>query len=119
MAPIRPDWCLDPTCTPQSMSQDRREGGSGFCCGQTAEPMVTERRGIRHENDGHFCIKSPRGIVMLEINNEDLQVIARHALRSMLARDPKAAFPPSWYTGRPFWPVPDPAVFDVERGGDS
>lgn len=97
----RPEWCLDLTCTPHARSQDKREGGSGFCCGMTDEPMITERQGIRHENDGHFCIKSPRGVVMLEIREEDLQVIARNALRSLVTREPNATFSSRWFTGLP------------------
>lgn len=95
----RPEWCQDPTCTPDARTQDKREGGSGFCCGRTDELMVSERRGIRHENDGHFCVKSSRGVVMLEVNAEDLQVIARNALRGLVARDPEASFSSRWFTG--------------------
>jgi hypothetical protein len=48
--------------------------------------MVTERLGIRHDNDGHLCVKSPRGIVMLEIMEHDLDIIASVALHGLAAR---------------------------------
>jgi len=94
----RPTWCQDPTCTPDAMANN-------FCCGRTADLMVTERQGIRHENDGHFCIQSPRGVVMLEVCEADLEVIARNALRGLVARDPERVFNPRWYTGRKAWPA--------------
>ncbi len=100
---LRPEWCLDPTCTPDARTQDKRDGGSGFCCGRTAEPMVTNRQGISHENDGHFCVKSSRGITMLEICSEDLQVMARNALRSLVARSPEVTFSSRWFIGREVW----------------
>ena len=99
----RPGWCLDASCTPAEANIDRRDGGSAFCCGTTAEVMITERGEVRHENDGHFCVKSPRGIVMLEINEMDLHIIARLAMRSLVERNPGTGFNSSWYTGRGDW----------------
>jgi hypothetical protein len=95
----RPDWCLDHTCEPNSYSPSTSDGGSQFCCGQTGL-MVTERQGIVHENDGHFCIKSPRGITMLEINANDLRLFARLSMRSLVKRDESELFNPMWYVGR-------------------
>ena len=115
----RPGWCQDPTCTPQARTQDARVGGSGFCCGQTQELMISERRGVRHENDGHFCIKSARGIVMLEICAADLEVIARNALRSLVTRDPGRLFGARWYTGRPTWSdTLEETIVPVSPGGE-
>lgn len=99
---LRPWWCQDQTCVPDHASQDKRDGGSGFCVGRTAELMIVERQGIRHENDGHFCVRSPRGVVMLEICEVDLDVIARNALRGLTARGRKG-FASSWYAGQASW----------------
>jgi hypothetical protein len=96
----RPEWCQDLDCTPDARTQDKRDGGSGFCCGRTADLMISERQGIRHENDGHFCIRSSRGVVMLEVCEEDLQVIARNALRGLVARG-RRRFSSRWFTGLP------------------
>lgn len=98
----RPEWCQDPSCTPDARTQDERPGGSGFCCGRTAEPMISERQGIRHQNDGHFCVKSPRGVVMLEVCEVDLDVIARTSLRGLVARG-RRMFSALWFTGLDEW----------------
>lgn len=104
----RPEWCQDPSCTPDARTQDKRPGGSGFCCGRTAAPMIVERQGIRHENDGHFCVKSPRGVAMFEVVAADLDVIARVALRGLVARGARS-FSARWFTGLPRWANEDPS----------
>lgn len=95
----RPEWCLDSTCSPDFNHLPPGEGQSGWCCGRTEEPMVTERLGVRHDNDGHFCIRSPRGVVMLEVMVHDLDIMARVALHGLAARGRKQ-FNLPWYTGQ-------------------
>lgn len=97
---MRPEWCLDKSCEPDECSPAGGEGGSQFCCGRTTGVMVTERQGVIHENDGHFCSKTPRGIVMLEINRGDLELFARLCFRSLLKRCPARGFNPHWFTGK-------------------
>lgn len=58
----RPSWCQDPTCTPDVNSPGVQIGGPGdsaWCIGQVPEPLVTERHGVEHRNDGHVCFRSP------------------------------------------------------------
>lgn len=99
----RPWWCQDPTCTPDAMTPNAASdnpGHSGWCCGRVPAPLETVRHGERHVNDGHFCFRSPvRGVVMLEINEPDLDLIARVALRSLVKRGAQG-FNWRWYTGR-------------------
>jgi hypothetical protein len=101
--PARPSWCQDSTCTPDvkhDMIATHGEGSTGWCCGRTAETMVTVRQGVEHVNDGHFCIRSPRGVVMLEIQEADLEIMGRLAFRGMVARHPNRQFNGFWFTGR-------------------
>lgn len=102
--PIRPAWCQDPSCTPDANTPGVQIGGPGdsaFCCGQVPDDIITERHGVTHRNDGHFCFRSPvRGVVMLEINQRDLENVARLALRGIVAREPEYDFNWRWFTGK-------------------
>lgn len=109
----RPDWCLDFTCEPHAKSPETPPGGSQFCCGGT-DVMMTERQGVEHVNDGHFCVKSPRGITMLEINANDLRLFVRLAGRSLVERDPTELFNPMWYLGRGSFVVVEESVYPKE-----
>lgn len=98
----RPDWCQDPTCTPDYNTPGVQIGGPGdsaWCVGRVPLPLVTERHGVEHCNDGHWCFRSPvRGVVMLEINEGDLDLIARTSLRGLVKRG-RQVFNWRWFTG--------------------
>jgi hypothetical protein len=100
----RPSWCQDPTCQPISPDVGARSNDpaiSGFCTGCLPEPIVTERHGFRHVNNCHFCFRSAiRGVVMLEVNNTDLEIISRTAIRGLVHLDPERDFNWRWFTGR-------------------
>jgi len=102
--PRRPSWCQDQECRSVAADPGAQIGGpeaSGFCCGLVPEPLVVERKGYRHENDGHLCFRSAlRGVVMLEVNGTDLENVASCALRGLVARDPGRSFGWRWFTGR-------------------
>lgn len=70
----RPWWCQDPSCMPvHNNAQAKNEPGfGGFCCGQIPERRVEVIHGAVHDNDGHFCIRSPRsGVTMLNVQASD------------------------------------------------
>lgn len=98
----RPLWCQDPTCTPDVNSpgvQTGNPGDSAWCVGQLPQEVVTIRHGVEHRNDGHVCFRSPvRGVVMLETNETDLELLARVALRGLVARG-RRVFNWRWFTG--------------------
>jgi hypothetical protein len=102
----RPWWCQDPTCTPDCADVGAQIGSfedhpeySGFCSGQTTEPMINDRHGQHHVNDGHVCFRSAmRGVVMLNVNEGDLHILAKVALRSLRARG-QEEFNLRWYVG--------------------
>lgn len=100
----RPWWCQDPTCQPDANHLPRgepREAYGGFCVGRVPEPIEITRHGYAHVNDGHFCVRTPvRGVVMLEVCEGDLEIIARDALRGLVARDPDREFYWPWFTHR-------------------
>lgn len=98
----RPWWCQDPSCTPDANTPNATSdnpGDSGWCCGRVPAPLEVTRHGVTHTNDGHFCFRSPvRGVVMLEIREGDLDLLARVALRALVARG-ATSFNWPWYTG--------------------
>lgn len=102
----RPPFCQDPRCQPVTYSPDAvgaratEYGPSAFCVGLLPEPVVRQEGDVEHVNDGHFCFRSPRGVAMFEVNKTDMDLFARLALRSIVAREPDARFNWRWYTGR-------------------
>lgn len=65
--------------------------------------LVTERGGVRHENDAHWCARTPRGIVMMEVNANDFALFARLSMRALVDYDPSYGFNARWFTGRDSW----------------
>lgn len=100
-----PAWCLDKTCRAicSSPAITGLPGESQFCGGRLPEVLVTERGGVRHENDARLCLKTPRGITMFEVNEGDFQLLARISMRAIADYDPEAAFNARWFTGRDDW----------------
>ena len=83
MSTKRPWWCQDPACTPtHNNAQPADEPGwGGFCCGQVEGRRVDVLHGITHDNDGHFCIRSPRsGVSMFNVREVDWLVLGEMAL---------------------------------------
>lgn len=112
--PTRPPWCQDRQCVPDANTPScqpplsEQHGHSGFCVGRVTTPLITTRGDVEHVNDGHFCFRSPvRGVVMLEINEDDLDLVARITMHSLAAREPNRKFNLRWYTGRTE-PEPEP-----------
>ena len=105
MSGTRPKWCLDCSCRPIASSPaiTGKPGESQFCSGRVPEMLVTERGGVRHENDAHFCIKSPRGIVMTEVNENDFALFARLSMRALVDYHKNYGFNARWFTGRDSW----------------
>ena len=96
----RPPWCQDLACTPGSntVSPNDTEGTSAFCCGQMTEPVEVTYHGVKHSNDRHWCFRSPgRGVVMLEVNEWDLDLILRVTAKAITAADPDRKFNLRWY----------------------
>ena len=80
---MRPWWCQDPTCTPvhNNAQPADKPGWGGFCCGTLPEKRVDLIHGVTHDNDGHFCIRSPRsGVTMLNVQPVDWLVIGEMSL---------------------------------------
>jgi hypothetical protein len=102
----RPWWCQDSSCQPDANhlpvdSSLPRDALGGWCTGRVPEPVTYERHGYHHVNDGHFCIRTPaRGVVMLEIREGDLEIMARVILRGLVERAPERKFYWPWFTHR-------------------
>ncbi len=102
--PERPWWCQDHDCRSDFMdrgAESSDQGQTGFCCGRTTQPLTVIRKGQEHINDGHLCFRSSvRGVVMLEVNEGDLQIMARTCLHGLYKRDSSRGFSFRWFTGQ-------------------
>lgn len=104
LKPVRPWWCQDHSCHSDFMdwgAQLADQGQTGFCCGRTEQPLIVDRKGHKHVNDGHLCFRSSvRGVVMLEVNEMDLMIMARTCMHGLNERDPSRGFNLQWFTGQ-------------------
>ena len=81
-----PWWCQDDACEciRKMPGQEIKMGESQFCLGDIGEERIRPIHGVEHNNDMHFCIRSPfRGVVMLEINEDDLFLLKRISIHGL------------------------------------